>query len=102
MSPFCARYSVPGSTIFGRVALGLKTVASVGIFDFRDAMSRLTPKPKPAMRASNRTTVSARLIDSRSHRREECVCLGEDQIPVWEQHVLAAHRTGVGVRRRQD
>ena len=62
MSPFWARYSVPGSTIVGRVAVGMKTVASVGILCFRDAISRFTPKPNPAMSASNTITEMARLI----------------------------------------
>src|ERR1700730_4598596 len=61
MSPFCARYSVPGSTILGRVADGLKTLDSAGMLCFLDAINRLMPRPNPAMSASNRTTVSARL-----------------------------------------
>ena len=77
MSPFCARYSVPGSTIFGRVAVGMKTLASVGIVCFFDAMKRLTPNPNPAMSASTRMTVSARLIVAPvKPRGSTCASLG--------------------------
>src|SRR5580700_3272793 len=60
--PFWARYIVPGSTIDGRVAVGMYTVASVGILAFREAMRRFTPNPKPPISASRTTTVIALLI----------------------------------------
>src|ERR1700689_794304 len=102
MSPFCARYSVPGSTILGRVAVGMKTLDSLGIACFFDAMNRLTPKPNPAMSARTRGTVSVRLILSPSDPGEILMRLGEDQIPVRQQHVLVVEHTGRRVRGCED
>src|ERR1039457_5529088 len=102
MSPFWARYRVPVSTILGRVAVGMNTVASDGILCFLEAISRLTPKPNPAMSASSTMTDNARLILSPSHCGEVLMRLGEDEIPVGQQHVLVVLMTCRGVRGRED